>query len=444
MKEVRERRAADDLIEESTLGTISRKRGPVPRKLQNRTLKALSASQIVAGIGVAGAGPAGALLVMEVSGNEALSGLAQTFSVLGAALMAVPLAGLTNRGGRRLALISGYLIGSLGAFLAVVGGSLEFIPILLAGTLLVGAATASNYQIRFAAIDLSSDEHRSRDLSLIVWAGTVGAVLGPNLLEISGRIGHAVGLPELTGPYLVASAALLVGAAILWVFLRPDPYLYAKSQSASEAPRRKTLKESLPLLKSSRSSLLAISAIVIGHIAMVSIMVMTPVHMRHVEESLNIIGLVISVHIVGMFAFSPIMGMLSDRLGRVTVIMIGALLLLCAGAISASSPAENAQVLGLGLFLLGLGWSATLVAGSTLLVESLPVEDRASIQGVSDLLMNAAGAVGGAVSGIIIATSSYAMLCFAACLPVMWLAVNAVRSFKAGADPKATNQSAQV
>jgi MFS family permease len=168
-------------------------------------------------------------------------------------------------------------------------------------------------------------------------------------------------------------------------------------------------------------TMLAISAIVIGHISMVSIMVMTPVHMRHVDVSLRVIVLVISVHIVGMFAFSPIMGWLSDRIGRVAVIRIGVVLLLLAGAISAFSPAHDALTLGLGLFLLGLGWSATLVAGSTLLVESLAVEDRPSIQGVSDLLMNAAGALGGAVSGIIIATSSYAVLCLVASLPVVWL-----------------------
>ena len=398
----------------------------MPRQLQRRILSTLSASQIVAGVGVAGAGPAGALLVMEVSGSEALSGLAQTFSVLGAALMAIPLAGLTSRGGRRLALISGYMIGSAGAFLAVLGGSLRFIPILLVGTLLVGAATASNYQIRFAAIDLSDDTHRSRDLSLIVWAGTIGAVLGPNLLEFSGGIGRAFGLPELTGPYLLAGTMLLIGALILWIFLRPDPFLHARSLSTNNSHQRRTLKESLPLLKTSPKTMLAISAIVIGHISMVSIMVMTPVHMRHVEVSLRVIGLVISVHIIGMFAFSPVMGWLSDRFGRVAVIRLGVVLLLLAGAISAFSPADNAQVLGLGLFLLGLGWSATLVAGSTLLVESLEVEDRPSIQGVSDLLMNAAGAFGGAVSGIIIATSSYAMLCLVASLPVVWLGYRSI------------------
>ncbi len=396
------------------------------RVLQKKILSVLSISQIIAGVGVAGAGPAGALLVMEVSGSEALSGLAQSFSVLGAALMAVPLAGLTSRGGRRLALVSGYGIGSIGALLAVLGGFAANIAIILLGTLLVGAASASNYQIRFAAIDLSDDKHRSRDLSLIVWAATVGAVVGPNLLEFSGSIGTHLGLPPLTGPYLMAALSLFAGAAVLFIFLRPDPYLHARGATEGEATPKRSVKESLPLLRTSPTSVLAIAAIVIGHISMVSIMVMTPVHMRHVDVSLRIIGLVISVHIVGMFAFSPVMGWLSDRYGRIAVIRLGAVILLAAGAIAAVSPADNAALLGIGLFLLGLGWSATLVAGSTLLVESLAVEDRPAIQGVSDLLMNAAGALGGVVSGIIIATSSYTMLCVIASLPVVWLGLRSL------------------
>ena len=396
------------------------------RVLQKKILSVLSVSQIIAGVGVAGAGPAGALLVMEVSGSEALSGLAQSFSVLGAALMAVPLAGLTSRGGRRLALVSGYGIGSIGALLAVLGGFAANITIILLGTLLVGAASASNYQIRFAAIDLSDDKHRSRDLSLIVWAATVGAVLGPNLLEFSGSIGTHLGLPALTGPYLMAALSLFAGAAVLFVFLRPDPFLHARGAAEGDAAPKRSVKESLPLLRTSPNSVLAIAAIVIGHISMVSIMVMTPVHMRHVDVSLRIIGLVISVHIVGMFAFSPVMGWLSDRYGRIAVIRLGVAILLAAGAIAALSPAANAVLLGIGLFLLGLGWSATLVAGSTLLVESLSVEDRPAIQGVSDLLMNAAGALGGVVSGIIIATSSYAMLCIIASIPVVWLGMRSI------------------
>lgn len=396
--------------------------------VRRRTIKTLAASQIISGIGVAGAGPAGALLVMDVSGSEALSGLAQTFSVTGAALMAIPLAQLTEAGGRRLALMSGYTIGAAGTALAVLGGALRWLPLMLLGTLLVGAATASNYQTRFAAVDLSADEHRARDLSLVVWAGTVGSVIGPNLLNFSGSIAARLGLPTLTGPYLFAGTMLAIGVLIIFFALRPDPFKLAREISGhARRPARGHLRAGLTLIGTSADAKLALAAIVIGHIAMVSIMVMTPVHMRHVDVSLQIVGLVISVHIFGMFALSPVMGWLSDRFGRIWVIKLGVGILSVSALVAGVAAADDAVTLGIGLFLLGLGWSATLVAGSTLLAESLPIEERPRVQGTSDLLMNGAGALGGAVAGVIIAVSSYAILCLAAALPVVWLGIAAMR-----------------
>ena len=200
--------------------------------VRRRTIQTLSAAQVFSGIGVAGAVPAGGLLVLEVSGSESLSGLAQTFSVLGAALMAIPLASLTVRGGRRLALSTGYIIGAIGAAAAVIGGSMSFLPLILFGTMMVGGASAAGYQTRFAAVDLSSEEHRARDLSLVVWAGTVGAVAGPNLLEFSGSVATSFGMRELVGPFLFAGTMLLVGAAIIWIWLRPDPYLFSRRDAS--------------------------------------------------------------------------------------------------------------------------------------------------------------------------------------------------------------------
>ncbi|NBO08867.1 MAG: MFS transporter, partial [Actinobacteria bacterium] len=383
------------------------------------------------GIGVAGAVPAGALLVLEVSGSESLSGLAQTFSVLGAALMAIPLASLTARGGRRLALSTGYVVGAMGATSAVLGGSFRILPLLLLGTMMVGAASAAGYQTRFAAVDLSSDEHRARDLSMVVWAGTVGAVAGPNLLDFSGSIATSLGMRELVGPYLFAGAMLLVGAVVIWSRLRPDPYLYSRREANDPVKReRGTTKRAFATIRASRPATIALAAIVVGHIAMVSIMVMTPVHMRHVDVSLKVIGLVISVHILGMYALSPVMGWLSDRYGRYSVIRLGVVLLLLSALVAGTAAADDAISLGIGLFLLGLGWSATIVAGSTLLAESLEASDRPAAQGASDLMMNGAGALGGVVAGIIIAVASYGVLCAVAAIPILLLGVATVRRAK--------------
>ena len=399
--------------------------------VRRRTIQTLSAAQVFSGIGVAGAVPAGGLLVLEVSGSESLSGLAQTFSVLGAALMAIPLASLTVRGGRRLALSTGYIIGAIGAAAAVIGGSMSFLPLILFGTMMVGGASAAGYQTRFAAVDLSSEEHRARDLSLVVWAGTVGAVAGPNLLEFSGSVATSFGMRELVGPFLFAGTMLLVGAAIIWIWLRPDPYLFSRRDASDPVKReRGTTKRAFVTIRASRPATIALAAIVVGHIAMVSIMVMTPVHMRHVDVSLQVIGLVISVHILGMYALSPVMGWLTDRYGRYAVIRLGVLLLLLSALVAGTAAADDAISLGIGLFLLGLGWTATIVAGSTLLAESLDSADRPAAQGASDLMMNGAGALGGVMAGIIIATANYGVLCAVAAIPILLLGFATMKQTK--------------
>ncbi len=403
----------------------------VRARARTRTLRTLATSQIVAGVGVAGLGTAGALLVYDITGDESLSGLAQTFSVTGAALMAVPLARLTARGGRRLAIGSGYAISSLGALLAVVGGVQRWLPLILLGTMLAGAGTAAAYQLRFAAVDLSLPEHRGRDLSFVLWAGTIGSVLGPNLLDWSGARAQSLGLPKLVGPYLFAGACVFLALLVLLLFLRPDPYLLSVQLSGRVKPHEhRNFRHALQLIGTSKAASLALTATVIGHIAMVSIMVMTPVHMKHVDASLRIIGLVISVHILGMYVMSPVMGWAADRWGRVTVIRAGVLFLLASALVAGTAAPDNARQLGAGLFLLGLGWSATMVAGSTMLAESMPVEDRPSVQGASDLFMNGAAAIGGALAGVIIAEWNYATLCAIAMIPVLYLGISSMR-FKA-------------
>ena len=397
-------------------------------EVRRNTLRTLSIAQIISGLGVAGAVPAGALLVLDISGSEALAGLAQTCSVLGAALMAIPLARITQRGGRRAALSTGYGIGAVGALLTVIGGSMRIFPLVYIGILLVGAASASSYQSRFAATDLAEERHRGRDLSYVVWAGTVGSVLGPNLVGKTSSIAHTIGLPRLTGPYLVAGFMLLLGASVIFVFLRPDPYLFSRIEAQiTETSRKGSIRLALKIIRESKTASLALFAIVVGHIVMVSIMAMTPIHMHHFNDSLTIIGLVISVHIAGMYAFSPVMGWLSDKWGPPKVIFLGVLTLAAAAGIAGTAPMRGSGVLGLGLFLLGLGWSATLVAGSSLLAKSVPIELRPSVQGTSDLMMNGAGAIGGAVAGLIIAFASFGALCAIALVPIAALGLSTIR-----------------
>jgi len=400
-------------------------------KLQEKTVRVLATAQVLNGVGVAGTVAAGSLLVASITDSETLAGLAQTSSVLGAAALALPLARLTARGGRRLALSVGFLSGVIGSLFAILGGTQKNIFLMLIGTFLVGAASAAGYQARFAAVDLSTTETRAKQLSFVVWGSTIGAVAGPNLMEPAGNLAQSFDLPRLVGPYLISASTLFLAIVVIQLFLRPDPFLVAQKQSGvTEKPKGAT-KRALAHIKTNPQALFAILSIAIGHIAMVSVMVMTPVHMAHVDVTLTVIGFVISIHVLGMYAFSPLVGSLSDRLGRIKVIQIGVITLLLSTVISGFAAPNDVVMLGIGLFLLGLGWSCTLIAGSALLTESVDPELKTSSQGASDLVMNLSGAGGGALAGVIIGTLSYGWLCVFAAIPVAFLGAWSLKLKKA-------------
>jgi MFS family permease len=395
-------------------------------QLQQKVIRTLATAQVLNGLGVAGTVAAGSLLVSSVSNSETLAGLAQTSSVLGAAALALPLARLTQIGGRRLALSMGLILGVIGSLLVISGGLNENLYLILLGTFLVGAASASGYQARFAAIDLATPQRSSQQLSFVVWGSTIGAVAGPNLMQPSGDFARKLGFPELVGPYFISAITLTLAAAVILIFLRPDPYLTANKLS-SEKQKQITNKLALKHILGNKLARFAIAAITVGHVAMVSVMVMTPIHMAHVDVTLRIIGIVISIHVLGMYAFSPVVGLVSDRIGGVATIKIGLATLLISSVIAGTSPAGDAIRLGVGLFLLGLGWSCTLIAGSTLLSQSVELNFKSASQGASDLVMNLAGAGGGAVAGVIIATLSYGWLCLIASIPVAYLALTSLK-----------------
>ncbi|HSI92210.1 MAG TPA: MFS transporter, partial [Jiangellaceae bacterium] len=308
--------------------------------VQRTTVRSLVGAQVMGGLGVASGVAVGALLAANVLGRPDLAGLVQSAQVLGAALLALPAAALAVRFGRRAGLGLALAVAAGGGLVAVLGAELRYFPLLLVGMALFGGGTTAGLQGRYAAIDLAKPQHRARTLSVVVWATTIGAVAGPNLIGVGGRFGELVGIEPLAGPLLIGSAALLSAAAIVWFGLHRDPLLLARRLAASEvAPdaadgsgavpdttagsarktgkRRGGLRTGLAAARRSPRALLGLAAVVVAHTVMVSVMVMTPIHMDHGHASLTIIGLVISIHIAGMFAFSPVMGWLADRLGRI-------------------------------------------------------------------------------------------------------------------------------
>ena len=400
--------------------------------VQRRTLRVLVASQVLGGVGVASGFAVGGLLAEEVGGSTAVAGLAQTASVLGAALLAVPLARAAELAGRRTALSGGYALGLVGAALAATAAVVGSLPLLLVGMLLFGGGTASNLQARFAATDAASPEGRGRALSVVVWATTVGAVAGPNLLGVSGRAGTSLGVPSLAGALLLSVGAFATATAAVALLLRPDPLRAARASvpaaASTEAPARPRVLQTLDVVGRLPDARLGLVAVATAHAVMVAVMVMTPVHLGHGGASLTVVGVVISVHVAGMYAASPVMGWAADRFGRVPTICGGIALLVAALVVGAVASAAQHALVGLALALLGLGWSACLVAGSTLLSESVPQHVRTSVQGTSDLTMGLAAALAGALAGPVLAGAGYSGLTAAAGLLLVPVVVLATRT----------------
>ncbi|MEU0370247.1 MFS transporter [Streptomyces sp. NPDC006283] len=395
--------------------------------IRRRINTVLIVSQILGGLGVATGIALAAVLAQEVSGTEALAGLAPTATVAGTALLSMPLAALMTARGRRPGLVLAYVIGALGAGVVVVAAAVDSFPLLLLGMAGFGAASSANLQARFAAADLAEPERRGRAISTVVWATTIGAVLGPNIASPAGRSVSGLGIPATAGPFLWAAGVFLVSAALVLVLLRPDPLLTARAMSAADtSPEGRSLKAGLLAVRNSPMARLALVTVAVSHTAMVSIMSMTPVALSHHGAGIELIGLVISGHIAGMYAFSPVMGWLSDRVGRLAVIGLAAGLL-CAAALLAGTAGPSHGQTAVGLFLLGLGWSAGLVSGSTLLTESVPQPARAAVQGLSDLTMNTAAGLGGAAAGLVVAQAGYGWLNVIGAVLLLPMAALAVR-----------------
>jgi MFS family permease len=391
---------------------------PDLQAIQRKTVRVLTAGQVFSGFGLGSTLSIGSLLALELSGTTAWAGAAATFSTLGAAAWAIPLARRANARGRRVALATGAAIAITGASLIITATALKFFPLLLVALFLLGAGSATGLQARFAATDLPANKSTARDLSIVVWATTVGAVVGPNLFGPGEILGAWLGLPEMTGPFFITILSQITATCIFWFGLRPDPLLTAQKLGDAKAAKPKlSIGTAIQTLREHPVAAYAVATIALSHMVMVSVMSMTPAHLEQHGASLAVVGFTISVHIGGMYAFSPIFGWLADKFGKIKTVLLGQTIYVAA-LLFAGIGMENEQSVLLGLFLLGLGWSASTVSASALLSSSLPAEQKTNVQGMSDSLMNLSGALGGAVAGSIMAALMFVGLNLSAMAPV--------------------------
>lgn len=396
--------------------------------VQRRTVLVLSLGQVLGGIAFGATVSLGALLAADISGSDALSGLATASVTLGAALCAIPLARLAARLGRRRALTLGNLFALVGIAVVILAASVRVFPLLLVGILLIGAGNAGNLQSRFAATDLAAPQHRGRDLSIVVWSTTIGGVAGPLLLGPGEVVGHAIGMPPQTGSYVFSFVAQCAALVLYLVALRPDPLLAAQRLATQAAAATGTTAVDRP-----RVARYAIFAIAGSHVVMASVMAMTPVHLSHMAHGAHgaaatpadvsaLVGITIALHVGGMYALSPVFGVLADRWGRLRVVLLGQVLLGGALAFAVFTGTEAWGVM-VALILLGLGWSAATVAAAALLTEASAPELRTRRQGRSDSLMSLSAAAGSVLAGIVLSNFQYAGLGIAASVLVLAIVV---------------------
>ena len=373
------------------------------RSLQRRAVAVLSLGQILGGVAFGATISLGAVLAAEISGDEAFSGLATAAVTLGTAAFAAPLAAFARRRGRRPALTTGMAVALVGVALVVVGAAASLFPLLLFAFALIGAGQASNLQSRFAATDLATAASRGRDLSIVVWATTIGAVLGPNLVGPGEALGALMGMPALTGPYLFTVAGQGLAILLYLAALRPDPLLTAQAAVAAD---RSGATRPIAGTDRPRVARYAIVVVAAAHGVMVSVMAMTPVHLLHHGATLTIVGVTISLHIAGMYALAPVFGILADRWGRMPTILLGQALL-AASLVLAFLGQDSTVAVTFALVLLGLGWSAATVAGAALLTEASDEVRRTRRQGLSDTVMSLVGAGGAIAAGVILGWIGY-------------------------------------
>ena len=377
--------------------------------VQKRIVTSLAVTQIVGSLGIGAGLTIGTLLVKDITGSTGWAGMATVVTVIGAASVTVPLGTMAARFGRRPALMTGWTIATLGALVSIQAAVADSLPLVLLGLALFGASTSTNLQSRFAAVDRAEPLSMARSISLVVWAGTIGAVIGPNLVEPGAVVARSLEIPPLAGPMVFAAAGFGLAALMTWATLRPEPL----AASIGRSVVRPSIRSALPHVRGPVA--LAIYAIGTAHAVMVAVMALTPVHMQDHGATLRIIGVTISLHIAGMFALSPIMGWMSDRIGPRPTILAGQTLFIAAAVISGTAGHSESRIM-LGLFLLGVGWSASVIAGAALVSTSTDPAVRPLVQSLADLTMQLSGAVGGLLAGLVVANFGFGVLNAAAAL----------------------------
>jgi MFS family permease len=340
------------------------------------------------------------IVAARLSGWESLAGLPPTLVMGGRALIGYPVGRIMDQYGRRVGFVLGYLLAVMGALwsaLAIM--QVSFVQFCLGATLL-GMGRGISEQTRYAAAEIYAPARRARVIGLIVWAGTIGSVVGPLLVAPTSQWAERAGFDPASGPFWATSVIAALAMLLTLLFLRPDPLQISRQlgyEPETTAAARNDARPMREIFAHPRLRL-ALASLVIGQLVMTLIMVITPLHMAHHDHELADISWVLMGHTLGMFGLAPLTGWLIDRLGRLTMIMSGGLVLVVASVMTPFS--TDVLYLAAALFLLGLGWNFTFIAGSSLMADALATHERARAQGFSESLVALASGAGSLGTGV--------------------------------------------
>lgn len=353
-----------------------------------------------------------------LSGTDTATGLPSTVMTFTQSILAYMFGIYMGRFGRRMGLATAYGFGLVSALVGIAAIYLDIFPLLLLSAAFMGVARAGADMSRFAAGELYPELQRARMIGRIVFAGTIGAILGPLLVGPGSALASLIGInPEsaleqglTTGPWVIAGIMYTLAFVITMVFLRPEPAIVARQYGGEKEKIGEPQEEgrSLRLLLHIPSVQLAIIAMLISQTVMVTLMTITPWHMHQANHANTAVSLVISAHTLGMFGLSALTGYLIDRYGRVQMMIIGALTLIAAAIIAPLS--TQLPYLVAGLFLLGLGWNFGYIAGSSMLADALRGKERNRVQGFNDMLVAFCAGFGTLSSGFLFEFGGYVLV----------------------------------
>lgn len=376
------------------------------KSIHKRTLLIIMISQTLGGLGLAAGITVGALIAQELMGTDNVAGLPSAIFTLGSSLAAFMVGQITQKKGRRQGLSTGFLLGGLGAVGVIIATSVENIVLLFIFLFIYGFGTATNLQARYAGSDLAEPEERSKAISSAMVATTFGAVLGPNLSEVMSQVATQIGLPPLTGSFILSAVAYLSSGIVIFIFLRPDPYQVAKTFDTDSN------KQNIDKISnySKKNIMIGATIMIVTQLIMVAIMTMTPIHMKAHGHELNQVGIVIGIHIGSMYLPSLVTGRLVSKIGAYRMGILSGITLLFSAILAVFSPPSSLSLLIISLSLLGIGWNFGLIGGTTIIVDSTTINNRAKTQGSVDVFIALAGSFGGAISGVIVGSFSYGTL----------------------------------